>query len=175
MIDVKLVKRIHIWNAKRYDQIYDHNLTVSLLQEEFTELLDSENLVESIDALVDIFFVANGALWKLNESPYKEYIVTSMSIVNLKNLILSYETRYSKESQINSLLSISSACLNGLFRVLETEDNVEKAISIVCDSNDSKSIPESKVDPSIKANIDKGSNYVSPHKELQKLVNSMLN
>lgn len=59
------ISRICEWNAKRYKQEYNKELTYSLLKEEVNELADSETDVDTLDALVDIVYVAIGAMWKL--------------------------------------------------------------------------------------------------------------
>lgn len=111
-MDTLIIKRIINWNSNRYEQEYNHHLTCNLLLEEVNELTVARNPVDKIDALVDIIYVATGALWKLG--------------------------------------------LN--------EEQIYRAIEIVCDSNDSKKVE--KVDSSIKANIDKGDSYVSPTERL---------
>lgn len=109
----KFIERVISWNSKRYSQIFSSALTFSLLDEENLELLDAEQAVDKVDALVDIIYVATGALWKLG--------------------------------------------LNA--------EQIERALMIVCDSNDSKSV--AKTDPHIKANTDKGSSFIPPENRLQ--------
>lgn len=120
----KVIRRIVNWNAVRYNQEYDHELTTDLIEEEYIELIkakDPHNDVDKLDALVDLVFVSIGAIWKLG--------------------------------------------LN--------EQQIKKALLIVCDSNDSKSISPLKTASHLKANIDKGKHFVPPEKRLQELLNEL--
>lgn len=72
-MDLHLIQRIVKWNMDRYKQVYHHKLTCGLLQEELDELKDSSDAIEVIDALVDIIYVATGALWKLGLKPHHIY------------------------------------------------------------------------------------------------------
>ena len=59
------IGRIIHWNHQRYNQDFDHSLTFKLLDEELAEFNDAETDVDKLDALVDIVYVAIGAMWKL--------------------------------------------------------------------------------------------------------------
>ena len=119
---INLINRICNWNAARYEQKFDHNLAFRLLDEELNEFLEASkqnNKVEQVDALVDIIYVAIGALWKLG----------------------------------------FNSC------------QIATAITIVCNSNDSKAIKKTPIH--LKANIDKGEDYISPTKALTLLVKEL--
>jgi len=63
-----IIERICLWNNRRYDQEYSNKLTDALLTEELAELRRAHvanDTVETLDALVDITYVAIGAMWKL--------------------------------------------------------------------------------------------------------------
>lgn len=63
------ITRICNWNSARYDQQYAHALTIALLQEELDELAGATDAVDKLDALIDLTYVAIGAMWKLGLSP----------------------------------------------------------------------------------------------------------
>lgn len=112
------VKRIVSWNSARYEQEYDHTLTCDLMHEEFQELCASTADVDKLDALVDITYVAIGAMWKLGLS----------------------------------------------------DEQIRQAIHAVCDSNDSKSV--TKTASHVKANIDKGKDFIRPEPRLQEILDA---
>ena len=62
---MRLVKRIADWNELRYEQEFDRVLTVKLLIEEIAEFVSATEEVDELDALVDITYVAIGAMWKM--------------------------------------------------------------------------------------------------------------
>ena len=81
-----LINKICNWNAARHKQEHDPILTTSLLIEEIEEFADAslqEDKVEQIDALVDIIYVAIGALWKLGLQP--QQIFKAIDIVCISN------------------------------------------------------------------------------------------
>jgi hypothetical protein len=113
---MSFIRRITAWNKARYEQKYDHDLSSELLQEELIEFFEAKNDVDKLDALVDMIYIAVGAMWKMG-------------------------------------LSASQ---------------IKQAIDIVCDSNDTKSA--TKTPPHIKANIDKGPDFIRPEPRLEELL-----
>jgi len=69
MKDKAIVRRIVNWNHARYDQILNIALTNELLKEEVHEFNIATTPVDTLDALVDIVYVAIGAMWKMGLSP----------------------------------------------------------------------------------------------------------
>lgn len=62
---MNFIQRIIEWNSVRYEQVFHKGLTVNLIDEELNELAVAEtNEVEQLDALIDIVYVAIGAMWK---------------------------------------------------------------------------------------------------------------
>ena len=118
--DKIVVRRIVNWNFARYEQEFNHALTNSLLTEEVSELLQAKEEVDILDALVDIAYVAIGAMWKMGLSP----------------------------------------------------GGIHDALLAVCDSNDSKTTV--KTASYIKANIDKGKDFVPPEVRLQEILDDRL-
>jgi predicted HAD superfamily Cof-like phosphohydrolase len=114
-----MIDRICKWNEARYSQHYNHKLTDQLLREELDELFEAykaKDKVEMVDGLVDIIYVAVGALWKMG---------------------------------------------------LDAEA-IHAAISIVCDSNDTKTVE--RVSSDTKANLNKGNDFIPPTEALKKLL-----
>lgn len=62
---MNFIRRIIAWNKARYKQKFNHALTHALLAEEVSELLRAEHQVDVLDALVDVTYVAIGAMYKL--------------------------------------------------------------------------------------------------------------
>lgn len=110
------ITRIINWNKARYSQEYNQDLQIKLLTEEVNELVLSITDVDRLDALVDIVYIAIGAMWKM-----------------------------------------------GL-----TNEQIYAAIHIVCDSNDTK--VALKTFSHIKANINKGPDFIPPETRLQELL-----
>ena len=65
---MSITDRVILWNSQRYDQVYDYGLASRLLLEETQELFDAHSVVDKLDAIGDIVFVAIGVLWKLGLS-----------------------------------------------------------------------------------------------------------
>ena len=171
----QLINCIADWNEQRYPQQYDHGLTTDLLFEELQETKEAhltEDDVEYIDGLADVFFVAVGALWKCDnldglintfikgEQPAPIHVYWNMPRHELSNqLSKSYRTRL-------SYLAISA--YQALIEYLGSSKYANKAIQIVCISNKTK--PVVKTDPTVKANIDKGADFVPPTEGLKALL-----
>ena len=169
-----LIKRITDWNAARYKRIYNQALTMSLLEEEVEELYASTKEVDMLDAYVDIYYVVIGALWKLGTHP--DYVLMSKSTAQHKDLTsilakMNAEYAYDSTLPYKYLLDLLSAVKNGMEQFYFTEKDMMEAISIVCDSNDSKSV--TKTDPKVKANIAKGKGFIPPEARLQELLNEV--
>lgn len=59
------IPRIVKWNSLRYDQVFDHNLATKIMAEEFVEFIKANEEVDILDALVDMIYIAIGAMWKM--------------------------------------------------------------------------------------------------------------
>jgi len=73
------VQRIIDWNSARYNQDYNHALTIALLSEELTELRGAGSDVDVLDALIDGVYIAIGAMWKLGLN--EEQIIAAIHVV----------------------------------------------------------------------------------------------
>lgn len=112
------IKRIIDWNKPRYgDQPINVALTYELLKEEVREFNEATTPVDTLDALVDIIYVATGAMAKMGLNEFQIY----------------------------------------------------KAIHAVCDANDTK--VAKKTHAAVKANVDKGVDFVPPEAALQEILN----
>lgn len=168
------------WSAARYEQEYDHNLTIALINEEvneFAEALVNGSIIGQMDGAADIFFVAIGALWK-----------TGLSEDEIREVLDDVEWRYVPPPMSISiwLATIAAEDLNGIrfvltvaalsaFKALEqigfSSDYAVYIISAICRSNNTKAIV--KTNSNVKANIAKGDDYVSPEAELNQILKEL--
>jgi len=63
-----MISRIINWNKARYPQKFVKNLQMQLLVEEVEEFIYANKEIDELDALIDIVYVAIGAMWKLGLS-----------------------------------------------------------------------------------------------------------
>ena len=142
-----VIKRIIDWNKARYIQKYDQALTEALLTEEVGELLDAITEVDMLDALVDIYYVSVGALWKLGTHP--DFILQSevqIPLDQLPSILENIKTDYTKYGAYPflNLLGVIATVTDGMRQMLKTDERIAEAILIVCDSNDSKVIARTR-------------------------------
>jgi NTP pyrophosphatase (non-canonical NTP hydrolase) len=174
---------------ERYEREFNFELARSLLFEEVYELNMARNEVEILDAVGDITFVFIGMLWKLN---IDEYHITSLftryMTIKDDNETISKHI-FGSALYINNIsgqkkelvMMLIALALYSIFVVCYTKlthigmlDKFSDVLKIICDSNETKSVPKEKVSADIKANVTKGPNYVEPHKELHKLITGEL-
>lgn len=181
--------RVAIWNSRRYDREYNHALTVALLKEEFQEWLDAATAVDKLDALCDEVYVALGAIWKLNADDtdvayYEEraQLLYQAFVEHLDEPHYGYTIamhlavlEYEQETPVLlSLHLVIKAAVCEMLGMGLSMEQVEKALLIVCDANDSKSIK--KVNSAVKANDgDKGPLFKSPEPLLANLLEEASN
>ena len=154
----EVIQRICAWNAARYEQQYDHALTIALLREEYKEWLMAKTPVDQLDGLCDLVYVAFGAIWKANidlEAMRDAEQQSAQVVDNDYPLVMSLH------------LIITSALTQMAGMGLSTDQCVE-ALLIVCDANDSKSIK--KTASNVKANLDKGPYFKAPEPRLTALL-----
>ena len=167
----QLHKRIIGWNAARYEQEYNHDLTISLLDEEVDEGVHPDNeAVDELDSFIDVYFVATGALWKRGNS--------DAEIVHLlKQAINAPEVSYSmakfwltKVGHPDKVLALymSASMLYAHTQLKLNGEQDARALKAVCDSNDTK--PVAKTASDVKANVDKGASFVPPTAALQAIL-----
>lgn len=167
-----IITSICDWNAARYDQTYHSQLTIDLLNEEGAELrraIAEEDNVEILDAYGDLFYVAIGGLWKRGNTP--EDIVKGMDyfdsqwLPTLTASIVWLETIPHDSLEVDvALFAVALKAFKAMSDLLGSDDSALDVIRAICNSNDSKAIQ--KTEANIKANLNKGDNYVSPTKQI---------
>ena len=167
------------WNAARYDRVYNHDLAVALIEEEYQEWFDNDDPVEKLDALCDLAYVAFGMLWKLNVDVENDNVLEIIipphpkmaPIYHLSGIIAMWKggKLTGHEAAHNILASVcNQACHVGY-----TYEEFVEAMQAVCDSNASKAIKKTASD--VKANgNDKGSTYVPPTEALNVIYLKMI-
>lgn len=177
-------KRVSKWNAKRYDQEYNHKLTVSLLREEYREWCEAKTPVECLDAICDVIYVALGGLWKAKEELDYDVVehvffklgeLLDVEVAHPMYLLGAYldDAEFTAQDGDSVWLyyCMAVASLQATEMGLTTEDLIT-ALLVVCDSNDSKSVKKTASD--VKANDgDKGVYFTPPEPRLQALLNSL--
>ena len=172
-------ERVGKWNEKRYDRVYNHELSVALLEEELQEFHDAKTDVDRLDALCDIVYVAMGVIWKndvkgesliYNSEEAHEQVLSlldtnTMDPIYFASAILA---RFKHNEEYPAILAMSiliSICMTQMTAFgLSTLETLE-ALFVVCDSNDSKSIK--KTAAHLKANGgDKGEFFITPEPRL---------
>lgn len=167
------------WNEQRYDQVFNNELAMKLLLEELQELHSADNLVDVLDAVGDISFVVFGIFWKLGFSSESIAIFFDKKLNKLTELdcfISMCETQLQIMDMSDDLPEASypiiSLALHAYFitctmalRGIGVLHHFDAVVDCICRSNDTKEV-QGKVDPSVKANINKGSSFVPPTADL---------
>ena len=176
-----IFNRVAGWNAKRYEQEYNHDLMITLLKEELQEYIDATTDVDELDAFCDLTYLAMGGLWKMDVELDAAKVVGALQAVDatMQNGIVMHpmallsvvllEADFDAEDALYKTLAIVMYMM--LYMGLN-QSQCEAAMSIVCDSNDTK--PAKKTASDVKANVDKGSSFVAPEPRLQKLIDSII-
>ncbi len=174
-------KRVAGWNAARYDQEYNHELTIKLLKEELSEYIEADTLVDELDAFCDLTYLAMGGLWKMGieldalkavralkavEATFRDGVI--LHPMSLLSIIL-LEAHLDAEAAMYNTIGVAQLMMLSMGF---SQYQCEAAMHIVCDSNDTK--PAKKTASDVKANVDKGSSFVAPEPRLQKLLDSVI-
>jgi len=174
------------WNAARYECKYDRSLAVNLLLEETTELFEASKLVDKLDAIGDITFVAIGVFWKLGIT---EEIIKGLFerldqisaeqafyfTLEIRNLYYESTKHIDDYKMADLFAGFDLACYSlfitaiGTLRGLGMQEHFYSICKAICDSNNTKII-RGKVEAHIKANIDKGENFIPPTKQLKHII-----
>lgn len=154
-----IFNRVADWNNNHLPRKYSRNLSSELLTEGSNRLNNAETPVEKVSALCEIVIVAYGSLWSLsvNNLILGRHDMVTLNIKNFNgNGLSSDDERLKLYSVINSSLLMlrSNFGLN--------ENRVLKALSIVCDSDDTKMVTSSYQD--------KGLSYVKPEPRIKRLL-----
>ena len=179
-----IVQKCIDWNAARYDQVFNYDLAVKLLLEEMDELSEAPSVVEMLDAIGDITFVAIGVMWKLGIPAdiikgyfYSQNLGTLESQEAYNHSLWVFNTFINGKEQLDwshQIPALQLACfavfitaLNSL-RGLGMQRSFYDIVDAICISNNTKEV-KGKTDASIKANVVKGSNYVPPTERLKQI------
>ncbi len=175
------------WNKARYDQVLDAELALSLLAEETQELYSATNVVEKLDACGDIVFVAIGVLWKagMPVSTIKNIVgldpsegccsitkVTPSVMYNTHALFNSWAFTQEVAPEVYEAYvwcHLAICLVISQLSSLDLLDEFGNIVDAICESNNTKEV-KGKTDPSVKANINKGSNYVPPTAALEAII-----
>lgn len=184
------VERVIAWNAARYPQQSNHELSMKLLTEELGEFCDAQTEVEALDAIGDTMFVAIGALWKIGcsaediKEAFDALLTYDQNQVALVDKTHYYSTKLSRSGSLGLTGTIDDAIL--IATIVSTIASIIVPVSVgmgrfpqlnfiieaICTSNETKAVPSTLVDPAVKANAGasgKGPNYVSPEADLAKI------
>ena len=160
------------WNAARYDRIFNAELSMALLKEEVSELTEATDLVTIADACGDILFVCCGVLWKMGfeEEEIEMIMNNTVPLDDVKRLAAANNGPQSEK--------VVEFIFKAIFEIVASAAKEHKLgpcmkdiCAAICKSNNTKSI-EGKTDPSQKANINKGPNYVPPTEDLITILNN---
>ena len=176
---ITVYARVAGWNAKRYEREYDAKLATALLEEELQEWVEASTPVEKLDALCDIAYVALGVVWKARTSQEdinKDYHIAldvislyedlqySDIVLHIAGLIKCLHANHpGRLASLIAVLALAQMLSMGL-----SYDQAIEAMHIVCDANDSKSV--TKTASNVKANKDKGVDFVPPEVRLEELL-----
>lgn len=174
-----ITERVINWNKARYDQVFDYDLAMRLLLEETQELYSAETVVDKLDAIGDIVFVAIGVLWKLGFSRQMIYDIFyvhdmtkmtmaeahlwSMNVQSISMDIIDHDVPAAWPGLVLALYSVFNTCI-GASIGLNTQNIFYDVVHAICDSNDTKDVK--RVEPGVKANVVKGHEYVPPTEAL---------
>jgi len=168
-----IIESICNWNAARYEQEYNAELTEKLLLEELNELkfsVEKDTIIGTLDALGDIFYVTVGALWKQGYTPrgietLLDHLEGSFYDGMPPSVAVLWHVSANKEYTLGF---IALAVISKLEFLLGSSEEAFNVIRAICISNDTKEIQ--RVDSSVKANIDKGEHYTPPTKMLEEII-----
>lgn len=192
------VERVYAWNQLRYEAKSDELLTTALLAEELEELCQAQDEVEALDAIGDVLFVAIGGLYKLGLPLEATNAMFDQFMLEYRDMpptaqecflachfktrhLLDYDLQFKLMStfdDVRMVSTITNTIFNIIIPILTGFERYYRLVEImdaICSSNESKAVPQEKVDPSIKANAGptgKGPNYVPPTADLKKIADS---
>lgn len=173
--------RVVKWNSLRYDREFNLALTIKLLREEHLEWLQAKTPVDKLDGLCDVIYVALGAIWKagIQEGDLMEAEMQAAHVVQNQidcnelwpayyiGTYLDVLEHHMDYPLANSLQLIISSALTEMAGMHLTHDECIRALHIVCDSNDTKTIYKLK---SGDKGGSKGEYFIPPEPHLAKLL-----
>jgi len=177
----EIYERVAKWNKLRYEREYNEALTFSLLQEELKEFYDAKNVVEEVDALCDVMFIAFGGIWKLGEdidACMAHAVKVAQGLINVQELMPAYYipafmgasaiTDYPQMTMLCVTIQLAASQLTGYGL---DRKGVEEVLLAVCDSNDTKCAEKIPTDSKY-TNQGKGDDYISPKLAITNILRS---
>jgi len=162
------------WNAARYKQEPNHELSMALLFEELDEIeaaCTANDKIGILDGLGDIFYVTIGVLWKtgLTALQIQQLIdhVESMNHYKVNSPAVALHW-YCDDPQNHVLAILALSALARLEWLLGSDELAMEVIRAICISNDSKEVK--KTPSHIKANLQKGKSYTPPTRALESIL-----
>lgn len=181
-----LYNRVAAWNALRYEQELDVQLALELLTEEAQETIEAKDVVEELDGLCDIVYVALGIVWKTGGEDIDAMLNRAELYLEGLSEIAVMPTFYYIAGHIAGFagcpdrLKAQHAIYIARLAISVIEDNCsvsfDKALEpifIVCDSNDTKEVK--KTAANVKANKSKGEGFIDPAPRLKKWIEEVTN
>lgn len=195
MYNTTVIDMVINWNKERYEREFNYDLSNALLFEELHELWESrhKHAYQILDAIGDIQFVCLGILWKagitflsINEifTGYDLRTLTPMEGYKLVPKVmeglffdvdkLSFPVPIlEKNEQEYECIRFVIHCLFVIctmeLKSMGIQHGYYDILPIICKSNNTKKVPNKVVPSHIKANIDKGPNYIPPTEDLRQL------
>ena len=185
---LNFMKRVAVWNSKRYEQEFHKDLFLQLMREEHREWRKELAPVDKLDALCDMIYVAFGATWKAKVDLAELNDAMEHARNVLHNLIECTELwpgyfvptyldvfEDSEEYPLATTVAlIVTTCMTEMRGMGLTLEQCMKCLNIVADSNDSKTI-EKLAANSKGFNDGKGPYFTTPEPRLQAVLNERLN
>lgn len=180
---IPVTHRVINWNAARYEQEYDYKLAVKLLLEETEELYNAITIIDKLDAIGDICFVAIGVFWKLGFTHEQVFDMLYTHDLRKVSMLEAHDWQIELQGHsfdiINHYLEGSWPGFNlavyslfitalGALRGLGMQTYFYDILYAICDSNDTKEI-KGKVAANVKANVNKGDSYIGPEAKLMEI------
>ena len=183
-----IVERVISWNEKRFKQEFNYPLECQLLLEETDELFRAFTLVQKMDAIGDITFVAIGTMWKLGiptdviTNIFYRADLTNMSLLELngwgnscKEYLIDTVDHSIPAAWTGITLAIDLTLITaiGTLRSTGLQSYFYDIVEAICDSNDTKVVKGIGASDK-KANIDKGNTYKPPDERLLKIAEKLM-
>jgi len=104
-----------------------------------------------------------------NRERYDQEYTHTLQTALLKDTVSKFTYADSRVERVKELSDIIYLAIGALWKLGLGESQIRNSIMAICNSNDTKTI--TKTLPSVKANIDKGVNYMPPESDIAKIIN----
>lgn len=110
----------------------------------------------------------SGRIVEWNEARYKQINCKSLTLELLVEEVREFGSAEAEVDELDALIDIIYVATGGMWKMGLNLSQIIQAIHVVCDSNDSKACK--KTESFVKANIDKGKNFIRPEPRLQEIL-----